>query len=111
MNDKGAIHYEWLLRKDGRLDVALHFEFPTQQLSERYLELLRPHEGDIREGVPYPFTLDSHAPKSSQACFALPYDPKEPAGIAAEALRVMELLIERTWPVLEPQLPHDQSQV
>ena len=111
MNDGGGIHYEWLLRGNDRLEVALHFEFPSQQAGERYLALLRPHQDAIRKGIRHPFRLDLDDPKSSQACFVLPYKPDRPAAAAPEALRVMALLVARTWPLLEPGLPRDMSQV
>ncbi len=110
-NEKGAIHYEWSLRKDGKLEVGLHFEFPTQALADRYVALLEPHKKAIGKGLRYPLNIGSHAAKSSQVAFTLPFDEDEPAAKAPEALRVMSLLIARTWPLLEPILPRDQSAV
>src|SRR3712207_6100790 len=65
LNPNGSIHYEWLLRGNDELEVALHFEPP----SKNCLELLRPHQEAIRKDMPYPFRFEYHTRDSSQAAF------------------------------------------
>lgn len=108
IDDRNTIHYEWLLQKKQGLEVALRFNFPSDTARAAYVRLLVPHEAEIRRGIAFPFDMK---PGGSTARFTLPFDAAQPSRIAAQAVRVMERLIGRTWPLIEPLLPRDSSLV
>jgi len=98
-----AVHYEWIVRKaERRLDIALHFEFDEREESFRWLELVRPHSHEISRGTNYEFELVPWSRKWAEARFRIPFSDSSPSTEAVpEAARLMKILIDRTWPVIE----------
>ena len=99
------IHYEWILRRrDSRLDVALHFEFDDRGESLRWLGMIEPDIAGIAEGTGLEFQLVPWGRRWSEARFRLPYNGFPGSETTAQAARVMKTLIERTWPIILPQI-------
>jgi hypothetical protein len=98
------IHYEWIHRKrDSRIDIGLHFESTDRGENFRFLELIRAKQDEIKQGMEIEFRAEPWGKKWASAEFCLPYYGNFPAiGIAPEAARIMKILIERTWPIIEP---------
>lgn len=100
-----SIHYEWILRRrDSRLDVALHFEFDDRGESLRWLGMIEPDIAGIAEGTGLEFQLVPWGRRWSEARFRLPYNEFPGFDVATEAAQVMKTLIERTWPIILPQI-------
>jgi hypothetical protein len=100
------IHYEWIVRRrQGYLDVALHFEFGNREESFRRLEIIRPHISHIRAGISLPFELVPWGRRWAEARFRMPYLGRFPGEeLIPEAVRVMGLLVERTWELVRPRV-------
>jgi len=100
------IHYEWIVRRrEKRLDTALHFEFDDRQESLQWLEVVRPHVPAITKDIGLQFELVPWGRRWAEARFRLPYSGDFPdPEIAPYAARLMCVLIERTWPLIEPHL-------
>ena len=100
------IHYEWIVRRRRRcLDTALHFEFGDMEESFRRLEIIRPHISHIRAGVSLPFELVPWGRRWAEARFRMPYIGSFPGKeLIPEAVRVMGLLVERTWEFVRPRV-------
>ena len=100
------IHYEWVARKrDARLDVALHFEFDSREESLRWLEIIKPHVRSIRDGTDLEFEAVLWGRKWTEARFRLPFEGDFPGTeLAGQAARIMKILIERTWPLIERRI-------
>ncbi len=104
-------HYEWLHRlHDPILRVAIHSEASDRAVNERRLQQVSEHRNEIVQGINYPFVTEIPR-KWATAEFRMPYDDTMPLeSVAAEASRVMRLLIERTWPFMEPILKNEKTQ-
>jgi hypothetical protein len=99
----GEIHYEWLRRRrDPYLSVALHLESRDREINQSRLKPIADHKNEIATGVGYTFIAEMWGKNWATAEFRVPYDPVNPMDVAPEAVRVMQLLIERTWPIIEP---------
>ena len=100
------IHYEWIVRRRQRyLDVALHFEFGDRGESFRRLEIIRPHISRIRAGISLPFELVPWGRRWAEARFRMPYLGRFPGKeFIPEVVRVMGLLVERTWELVRPRV-------
>lgn len=100
------IHYEWIVRRRQRyLDVALHFEFGDRGESFRRLEIIRPHISRIRAGISLPFELVPWGRRWAEARFRMPYLGRFPGKeLIPEVVRVMGLLVERTWEFVRPRV-------
>lgn len=101
-SEQSAVHYEWLVRKEERLDVALHVEFSSQSASLGFIRPLLTKQATIRDGIPYDFECGEYGMNWAQARFSLPYrhvqgNESSIAGIAADT---MEKLVHRTWPLI-----------
>jgi hypothetical protein len=82
--------------------VALHFEARNPETNESRLKPICEHNDQITEGIKYPFIAELWGKKWAAAEFRVPYDPADPMAVVPEVVRVMGLLIERTWPLIEP---------
>jgi hypothetical protein len=93
------IHYEWLpLKTKGVMRVALHFEAEDVALNKTRVEQIALHREEIAKGVTYPFSAGMWGKSWASAEFQLPWDLTVPAeSLVPEAVRVMRILIERTW--------------
>ena len=103
MHDSGyEMRYEWWLWRDhGFLGACINFSSNDIQENLRLIEIIRSHESQIREGIDLEFR--SRSRKTAYAEFRIPYEGDFPStNIAPEAARVMKLLIDRTWPLIEP---------
>ncbi len=70
------------------LRVALHFEDEDPAV--------------IRGGVDYPFTAGMWGKNCTSAEFRIPWDDTVPTEAAiTEAVRVMQILVQRTWPIVQ----------
>jgi hypothetical protein len=97
-----GIHYEWLMRsKEALLDVAVHFE-SSEERNQALIATLAPYRPDIVKDVQYDFSMGRWAEKWASAAFSIPIKQASlDQDLAKEAVRVMALLIQRTWPTLE----------
>ena len=95
-------HYEWYINTKNRyLEIALHFEDSDHQENHHLISLIQKNQSEIKKGIHLDFRIS--AKKWGQAAFCLPYEGEYPTtDIAPEAARFMRLLIERTWPIIEP---------
>ncbi len=100
----GEIHYEWIKFRDA-LGVALHFEARDESLNEQRLALITEHRDMIAGDEQYEFVIRPFGKSWACAEFRLPYDfPTPPSEISHEAARLMTILIDRTWPVVEKMI-------
>ncbi len=97
-------HYEWLINKKTRcLEVALHFESSDHPENSLLTSLIQKNEAEIIKGIHLDFKTS--VKKWGQAAFCLPYEGDYPTkNLAPEAARLMKLLIERTWSIIEPHI-------
>lgn len=98
------IHYEWLLQKrKSQLEVVLHFESSDIEENKRLVEKLLPHEKEIKKDIPWEFVAGTFGKKWARVgfCISLP-ESGFTIEIAPEAARVMKILIERTFHLVEP---------
>lgn len=107
------VHYEWLpLKTAGILRVALHLESDDRAVNEKRLNKLLARKAEIEKGVGHPFFAEFWGRKQRWATaeFRLPFDPMAASEVvASEAVRVMGILIERTWPIIEPVLKETEN--
>jgi hypothetical protein len=105
-----GIHYEWKPSKTERnLRVALHFEANDRAINERRLKSIIERRDEVANGVEFPFVTKSRRKgRWAAAEFHLP-ESLMPEKLASEAARVMRLLIERTWPIIEPVLKETET--
>jgi hypothetical protein len=97
------VHYEWLRRRrEPYLSVALHLEARDREVNQSRLKPIADKKKQISAGIQYPFIAEMWGKNWAAAEFRVPYDPSDPMTIVPEAIRVMQLLIERTWPMIEP---------
>jgi hypothetical protein len=113
---KKGVHYEWGLRKRPKqLDIALHFERDWDPASNlRLVELVKSHADSITKDIADSITKDISFyagpwPKSkvgrAMARFMITYQDCTPEPkVIAKGAQTMKLLIERTWPIIEPHL-------
>lgn len=85
------------------MDVALHFEFLDLQENLKLLDVIRMHQVDIKKDVSLDFEAAPWTTRWAHAKFHLPLrggslGPE----IAPQAAEVMKILIERTYPLIEP---------
>jgi hypothetical protein len=66
------------------------------------LKPIADHKNEIAAGLGYTFIEEMWGKNWATAEFRVPYDPINPMDVVPEAVRVMQLLIERTWPIIEP---------
>jgi hypothetical protein len=85
---------------DTYISVALHFEARDRAANEAWLKPLADHRDQIAAGVEYPFLTEMWGKNWASAEFRVPYDAADPMAVVPEAVRVMHLLIERTWPMI-----------
>ena len=107
----GGVHYEWLPHLRKRiLRVALHLESSDRAINEQRLKPILVRKDEIASGVEYPFVAEPWGERWATAEFHLPYDKDMPVElIAPEAARVMRILIQRTWPIIEPELKRTEN--
>lgn len=98
-----GIHYEWLpLKSQSLLRVAIHFEDDDPAVNKARIELVAAKKAEISEGVEYPFTAGMWGKNWASAEFRIPWDETVPTEAAiSEAVRVMQVLVRRTWPILQ----------
>ena len=97
----GDIHYEWMLFRM-YLGVGLHFESSDRETNMQRLAEIRANKMEIHRGVEREFVLRDFGKRWAAAEFQLPLDEAESlVDLAPEAARMMNTLIERTWPVVE----------
>lgn len=97
------MHYEWTpLASQGILRVALHFEANDREINEQRVGVIKARAESIQSGVSHPFAAEMWGSKWATAEFRLPWDVNAVSDRDLdEALHVMQLLIERTWPIVE----------
>jgi hypothetical protein len=95
------VHYEWLLRSGGIMDVALHVELNDQPTSLKWLEPVAAQAGRIAEGTGHELRCGPFGDQSAQATFTIPCEHEQGRGLEAapEAARTMVTLVERTLPI------------
>jgi hypothetical protein len=100
------LHYEWILRKrSASLDVALHFESSDKDENLKFLELIQSKRDQIKQGIDFEFKAAPWGKKWAEAGFRLPFEGEFPnPDIAQDAANLMKILIERTWPIIEPHI-------
>jgi hypothetical protein len=104
------MHYEWkYLRREPILSVALHFEAQDRAVNQPRLDLIAHHRNEIVQGIDYQFLAEPWGKQWAAAQFRVPYNPSEPLEVAPEAVRIMQLLIGRTWPLIEPIVKESAS--
>ncbi len=101
-----SVHYEWMpYWQKGYLAVAIHFESPDKDVNEARLAALVERQADIVKGIDATFVAERWGKKWTKAEFRLPFeDLKDTVQLAPEAARLMKILIDRTWPLVEPVL-------
>ena len=107
----GGVHYEWLPHLHKRiLRVALHLESTDRAINEQRLKPILARKEEIASGVEHPFFAEPWGERWATAEFHLPYDKSMSVeSIAPEAARVMRILIQRTWPIIEPVLKKTET--
>jgi hypothetical protein len=92
------MHYEWLLQQRQKaLRVALHFESDDREVNQRRMSQIQVRSAEIRAGVEYPFVAEMWGRRWATAEFRIPWDSQLVTDEALdEAVRVMQLLVERT---------------
>jgi len=100
------VHYEWIIRgREGMLDIAIHFESNDRSENLGMLEILRSHSDSIKQDMCLEFDLSPWAKAWATCRFRLPLpDSGLSVDLAPEAAKIMKILIERTWPILEPHI-------
>jgi len=102
-----SIHYEWIIRKrEGCIEIAIHFEDSSKELNLSRLNIIRKHEQAIKAGIDLPFIInETWGQKWVFAAFQLPYENnlRDP-NIVKKATETMKVLIERTLPLLQLML-------
>lgn len=100
------IHYEWIHRKrDSKIDVGLHFESTDRDENQRFLELIQARQDEIKQGMDKEFRAEPWGKNWALAEFRLTYNGDFPAiSVAPEAACLMKILIDRTWPIIEPHI-------
>lgn len=98
------IHYEWLYRKSQKiLEIGLHFEGPDADENRKLAEKINQYRDKITEGVKWEFQSGEWGRKSAAARFLIPLEDENiTPEIAPEAAGLMQMFIERTWPIIEP---------
>ncbi len=100
------IHYEWSISKRAKqLRACIHFETSNQQENFRLLQLIKDSEKEIVRGVAWPFEAAPWGEAWAAAFFSIQYstDPSD-LSKASDAAHAMALLIERTWPLIQPAI-------
>ncbi len=102
----GKVHYAWLIgRRKSHIRVALHFEFPDKERNAKLVSRLDEQQADIARDVEQAFECGEFGKKWTQAQFLLPYEGAEPdESLAPVAAKLMKVLIERTWPIVQTGL-------
>ncbi|KYC51210.1 MAG: hypothetical protein AMQ22_01346 [Candidatus Methanofastidiosum methylothiophilum] len=100
------IHYEWQVSKRAKqIRACIHFETSHRQKNLRLLQLLRDKEKEIARGVAWPFEAAPWGEAWAAAFFSIPYSTGPSVlSKASDAAHAMQLLIERTWPLLQPAI-------
>lgn len=100
------LHYGWILRKrSASLDVYLVFDSSDKQENMNFMEIIQAKQDEIKKDIELEFKVEPSGKRSAQAMFRLPFEGDFPApGIANDAAKIMKILIERTWPIIEPQI-------
>lgn len=110
----GEIHYEWLRRRrDSHISVALHLEAGDRETNESRLKPLVSRKNEISADVTHPFIFiaEMWGKKWGAVEFRVPYDPSNSMLVVPETVRVMKLLIERTWPIIKPVVEGTQTEI
>jgi hypothetical protein len=96
------MHYEWtVLKREGYLGVALHFESGAAETNLKRLARVQAKAESIQAGVGCKFVAEPWGRKWAHAEFRLPFQGDFPSpALAAEAAGLMKTLIERTYPLI-----------
>jgi hypothetical protein len=102
----GSVHYELApYRSKKYLAISLHLEADDDELNQACLAPIAEEEEAVAQGVDVPFVAESWGKRWAHAEFRLPYEDLRDTGhLAPEAARLMKILMDRTWPLLEPVL-------
>jgi hypothetical protein len=101
-----SVHYEWTPLKGQRvLRMALHFESSDRDWNLSLLRRVQDARTQVTSGVKQEFSAGPWGEKWAAADFRIPYDDSmRPVDVAPEAVSVMKLLIDRTWPLIKDHL-------
>ena len=101
-------HYEWQVRKtDQTFHVAVHFESSDAAVNRQRLDLIQQRASEIAADIERPFEASEWGKKWAFGAFAIPLQEvlDDPATHAAEAAKLMDTLMQRTWPLLKEDGP------
>jgi len=100
------IHYEFAVRKRAqRFDVCLHFEANDLKTNLAWLERVTTHETALRDGIAEEYEAGPWRPGNqwAQLMFRVPFQGNLPDEAAVmRGIELMNILVERSWPALEP---------
>jgi hypothetical protein len=97
-----AAHYEWKLLYAPRshVEVALHFEAPSEEKNQAALEIVQAKNATIRGGTLMPFIAGRWGGKWTRVGFQVAFTGKPGQDVAQQSAQLMKLLIERTYPLV-----------
>jgi hypothetical protein len=96
-----AAHYEWKILQAPRphIEVALHFEAPTEDDNDRALQrVLEGGDSAIRAGTLTPFRSGRWGGKWTRAAFDVSFSGTPDDEAVSQSVNLMQLLVERTYP-------------
>jgi hypothetical protein len=98
-----AAHYEWkiLYAPKPHVEVALHFEAPGGADNEAALALVQAKRATISGGTLMPFIAGRWGGKWTRLGFRVAFTGMPDRNVAQESAKLMKLLIERTYPLVQ----------
>lgn len=102
--DSLRVHYSWQIKKrESILEVGVYFETYDLESNLELLDIIKSNESVVRKDVDLDLKIERFGKKSAKAAYILPLKSDIlSSDNVAEAADIMKILIDRTWPLLEP---------